>query len=157
METARQGVAADFEQEAKRLDVAREQISQYVNLLHRKQPWGWSLYEGITALEQFRDRVVQPKSMPEQVLKELDAQRWQQWQDWLPAFQSIAQMIIHPADNPLATLQLPAYTAALQDEMEASIKKLAGLLPAYQQTLHSAASALQFPLRYQTKIPSNNL
>ncbi|WP_114791846.1 DUF3320 domain-containing protein [Niabella yanshanensis] len=151
LETTRNGVVADFEQEAKRLDQVKEQISQYVNLLHQKQPWGWSLYEGITALEAYRDRPTQPKPLPEQVLQELDTQRWQQWQDWLPGFQSIAQMIIHPAENPLAALQLQGYTAALQDEIEASIKKITGLLPAYQQSVQSVASALQFPFTLSNK------
>lgn len=151
LETARQGVGANFDQEAQRLDLAKEQISLYVNLLHRKQKWGWSLYEGITALETFRDRTQQPKPLPEQVLRDLDAQRWQQWQDWLPGFQSIAQMIIHPADNPLAPLRLSGYTPALQDQISAQIQVLIALLPGYNQAIQSAASSLQFPFTVHNK------
>ncbi len=151
LETAKYTTTADFIQESQRLDAARKQISEYVNILHKKQNWGWSLYEGITALEQYREEPPTPKQVPDDVLQNLDAQRWQQWQDWLPGFQSIAQVITHPKNNPLAALQLNNYSATIQENIGTQIQQLLTVLPPYQQAIADLAKAIYFPFVLQNK------
>jgi very-short-patch-repair endonuclease len=151
LETAKLSATVDFEQEARRLDTARKQVSDYVNLLHQKQHWGWSLYDSITALEEYHEQMVKPQPIPDHIVQATDAQRWQQWQDWLPVFQSIAGNIIHPKENPLSALRLTNYTAALQESIGVQVQQLLTVLPGYEQAVLVLAAAIQFPFPLQTK------
>ena len=151
LETAKLISTVDFEQEARRLDAAKKQISDYVNLLHRQQHWGQSLYDSITALEQYRSLAVKPQPIPTHVIKALDKQWWQQWEDWVPVYQSIAGLVIHPKENPLASLQVKQYTATLQETIGTQVQQLLTALPAYQQAVMALAAAIHFPFALQTK------
>src|SRR5690606_26918457 len=54
--TAKLTQLPDFQKDAQRLDTAKKAISEYVTVLHKKQLVGWSLYDSITALENYSER-----------------------------------------------------------------------------------------------------
>lgn len=151
LETAKLTSTVDFEQEARRLDAARKQISDYVNLLHRQQHWGRSLYDSITALEQYRSLGIKPQPIPVHIIKALDKQRWQQWEDWVPIYQAIAGRVLHPKENPLASLQLKQYTATIQEGIGAQVQQLLTILPGYQQAVTALAAAIYFPFALHSR------
>lgn len=151
IETAKLPRTADFHQEAQRLDAAKKAISDYVNLLHQKQQIGWSLYDSITALENYRDKKFSKNFIPETVLQQLNATLWQQWTDWLPQFQSIARLIIHPSENPLSALNLLQYSPSVNDEISAHTQKLLNLLPDVESKSQSLAKELFSPFSIQAK------
>jgi hypothetical protein len=111
IETAKLAQTADFQQEAERLDNVKKAISNYVNILHQKQKVGWSLYDSITALENYGDKIFPKNFISEPVLQQLSPSLWQQWTDWLPQFQSIIKLLIHPSENSLTAFNLPQYSA----------------------------------------------
>lgn len=151
METAKLSRTADFQREAQRLDAAKKAISDYVNVLHQKQQVGWSLYESITALEKYRDQDFSKNYIPEAVLQQLNATLWQLWTDWLPQFQSIARLVVHPAENPLADLNLPQYSNSENEKISAQTSKLLDLLAVVENESQSLAEALYFSFSIQTK------
>ena len=145
IETAKFARTADFQQEAERLDTAKKAISDYVNVLHQKQQTGWNLYDSITALENYSDRNFPKDFISETVLQQLNATLWQQWTDWLPQFQSISKIIIHPSENPLTAFNLPQYSSSLNDVISAQTQKLLNLLPDLQSKSQAMAKAIHFP------------
>lgn len=151
IETAKLARTADFQQEAQRLDAAKKAISEYVNVLHQKQQWGWSLYDSITALENYSDKKFPNNFIAETVLQQLNPTLWQQWTDWLPQFQSILKLLIHPSENPLTALNLPQYSPLVNDKISAQTQKLLSLLPDVQSKSQSLAKAIHFPFSIESK------
>lgn len=151
IETAKLAQTIDFEQEAQRLDQAKEAISDYVNILHQKQAVGWSLYDSITALESHSDNHFSKNSISEVVIEQLNATLWQQWTDWLPQFQAIIKLITHPSDNPLATFNLPNYSLSVSDEISAQTQSLINLLPGVQAQSQLVSKAILFPFSITSK------
>lgn len=151
IETAKLARTADFQQEAQRLDTSKKAISDYVNVLHQKQQVGWSLYDSITALENYHDKKFPKNFISETVLQQLNATLWQQWTDWLPHFQSIASLIVHPSENPLTALNLPQYSPSVNDEISTNTQKLLNLLPDVESKSQSLAKAIFFPFSIHAK------
>ncbi len=151
IETAKLARTADFQQEAQRLDAAKKAISDYVNVLHKKQPTGWSLYDSITALENYRENNFTNNFIPESVLQNLNATLWQQWTDWLPQFHSIAALIVHPSENPLVALNLSQYSPSVNDEISKQTQNLLSQLPDLQGKSENLAKAIQFPFSIKAK------
>lgn len=151
IETAKLARTADFQQEAQRLDTAKKAISDYVNVLHKKQQPGWSLYDSITALENYHDKRFSKNFISETVLQQLNAILWQQWTDWLPQFQSIASLIVHPSENPLTALNLSQYSPSVNDEISANTQNLLNLLPDVESKSQSLAKTIFFPFSILAK------
>lgn len=151
IETARLARAADFQQEAQRLDAAKKAISDYVNVLHKKQPTDWSLYDSITALENYKEYNFSKNYIPESVLQNLNAILWQQWTDWLPQFYSIAALVVHPSENPLVALNLSQYSPSVKDEILIQTQELLSQLPDLQRKSESLVKAIHFPFAIQAK------
>ncbi|MEX1188159.1 MAG: DUF3320 domain-containing protein [Bacteroidia bacterium] len=151
IETAKLARTADFQQEAQRLDTAKKAISEYVNVLHQKQQIGWSLSDSITALEHYSDKNFLNNFISETVLQQVNARLWQQWTDWLPQFQSILKLLIHPSENPLTALNLPQYSPSVNDEISAQTQKQLNHLPDVQSKSQSLAKAIHFPFSIQSK------
>lgn len=151
IETAKLARTADFQQEAQRLDAAKKAISDYINVLHKKQQTGWSLYDSITALENYQEYNFPKNFIPESVLQNLNAILWQQWTDWLPQFQSIASLIVHPIENPLTALNLQQYSPSVNDEITIQTQRLLSQLPDLQSKSESLAKVIHFPFSIQAK------
>src|SRR5690606_14418372 len=90
-------------------------------------------------------------AIPEAVLNQLDTSLWQQWTDWLPQFQSIAQVILHPQENPLSKLGTSSYSPALHQAIATGTQELLQALPPLRQQLQALATALHFPFSIQTR------
>ncbi|MBO9592822.1 MAG: DUF3320 domain-containing protein [Niabella sp.] len=151
IETVKNARIADFQQEAQRLDTAKKSISEYVNVLHQKQQTGWSLYDSITALENYSVKKSPDNFIPETALQQLNATRWQQWTDWLPQFQSILKLLVHPVENPLTALSLPQYAPSVNDAILQQTQKLLTLLQEVQGKSPALANAIHFPFSIQSK------
>ena len=151
IETAKNARTSDFQQEAERLDIAKKAISNYVNVLHQKQQFGWSLYDSITALENYSENIFPKNYISETVLQQLNPTLWQQWTDWLPQFQSITKLLIHPSENSLTALNLPQYSPSVSDDISTQTQKLLNLLPDAQSKSQSLANSIHFPFPIQFK------
>jgi hypothetical protein len=151
IETAKITRTSDFQQEAERLDIAKKAISTYVNILHQKQQVGWSLYDSITALENHSENIFPKNFISDSVLQQLNPSLWQQWTDWLPQFQSITKLLIHPSDNSLTAFNLQQYSPSVSDDISDQTQKLLNLLPEVQRKSQSLAKSIHFPFSIQSK------
>ena len=119
--------------------------------MHQKQQVGWSLYDSITALENYNDKVFQKNFISETVLQQLNYILWQQWTDWLPQFQSITTLIIHPSENSLSALNLPQYSLSVSEDISTQTQKLLNLLADVQIKSQLLAKSIHFPYSIQSK------
>ena len=152
IETGKTTRTADFQQEAQRLDSSKKALSDYVNLLHKKQKIGWNLYDSITALEKFSDKTFPVNFISENILGEIDENLWQQWTDWLPQFQSITKIIVHPSENSLAALNLPQYSSSVSDDISTQTQRLVEVLHNLDLKSELLLKAIHFPFSIKSKI-----
>jgi hypothetical protein len=110
-----------------------------------------SLYDSITALEDYKNKNFSKNFIPESVLLHLDAALWQQWADWLPQFHSIAGLIVHPSENPLVAFNLSQYSPSVNDEIATHTQNLLNLLNDLQSQSENLIKSFHFPYSIQTK------
>lgn len=151
IETFRTNQNSNYLADSQRLDLAKQAISNYVNLLHKKQPFGWSLYDSITALENYPAGSFSNTIVPESVIDQLNESLWLQWNDWLPQFQSIINLIIHPSQNPLAEIKITQYSVSINESIELQTKQLLEILPKVQELSQSLSSSVHFPFSIDSR------
>lgn len=135
----------DFVEESRRLDEAKQKIGEYVNLLHRKQPVGWSLYEAISNLEALENLTFGDGEVPTEVYQTLDRATYLKWTDWLSQFKSIINLIVHPAQNPLSFLKVDHYTPSFVQETGAAVQAVLDVFSKLEVKVGFLARELRVP------------
>ncbi|MDD3586267.1 MAG: DUF4011 domain-containing protein [Thermoguttaceae bacterium] len=121
MQTAKTFADRKFESERDRLDTQRQEIAHYVEILHRRQSCGKSLFELIALYEGIDDSFV------------LKAPR--EWSDWdseaiskrgeaLERFCALAQDIPHPKEHPLCAFRRTQYTQRLRFDVSEMLNEV---------------------------------
>jgi superfamily I DNA and/or RNA helicase len=145
IETLKVERIADFQNEGERLDSAKNAISEYVNLLHKKQKFGWSLYDSISSIDNKDAENFGKKFISDHTLELLDAPLWQLWNDWLPQFQSISNVVVHPSQNPLRPFDVVNFSPTISEEITAQTQTFLMLLPDLLDKSQRLAEYVHFP------------
>ncbi|MDO5566063.1 MAG: AAA domain-containing protein, partial [Planctomycetia bacterium] len=135
MQTAKTFTDKKFERERDRLDVQRKEIARYVEVLHRKQPGGKSLYELIALYEGIDDSLI--LKVPAE------------WSDWdseaiakrseaLERFCAVVQNIPHPQDHPLRAFRRTRYTQRLRIDVSEMLSEVSKSLEVVRDDLLAA-------------------
>ncbi len=151
LDTAKYASSINFEQEAIRLDTAKKEISDYINILHQKQPFGWSLYDSITALENYKHQDIASYAINSSILQELDESLWQKWVDWVPQFQTIIRLLVHPSENPLAELNINQYHLGINEAITDQTSALIQLLREVESQAMLLSKDLNFSYSLESK------
>lgn len=128
LELVRKANKLNFDAEAERLNNAKQVISNYVETLHEKGKTGFSLYDHINAIEEYKQHNFPEYTISETVLNELDATLWQKWQDWLENFKAVSDEIVHPSKNPFRIFTIKSYSFSDFSYIENQTKQLDELL-----------------------------
>jgi len=126
-EVRRIGRDESFEQEAERLFVLRNELNNYVEALHKKYPFGFSLFDVFAAYSQL------PESedtfrFPAAEIAKLDVPKRTEWQDLAEELYTAGTIVVHPARHALKGILLPEFSQETKE-------KAAELLARYQQIL----------------------
>lgn len=89
-----------FLEEANRLDLKRKELNQYVIKLHEKSTIGWSIYDTISYLEYYNIQFSNELHVPIN-FDLLNLNKWNEWQSWITAFDSVISKIGIPNQHPL--------------------------------------------------------
>ncbi|WP_291090208.1 DUF3320 domain-containing protein [Empedobacter sp. UBA7494] len=89
-----------FLEEANRLDLKRKELNQYVIKLHEKNTIGWSIYDTISYLEYYNIQFSNELRVPIN-FDLLNLNKWNEWQSWITAFDSVISKIGIPNQHPL--------------------------------------------------------
>ncbi|MGV3765032.1 MAG: DUF3320 domain-containing protein [Chitinophagaceae bacterium] len=123
-----------FQQEADRLLALRNELNQYVAELHRKQPFGYSLYDLFTEYSQLPkgpDHVAFPTAL----LDTLTPAILVDLQELAEELQTLAGVIGAPQTHPLRAITLQQYSGSIKQELKELIESYADLLSKTAQQL----------------------
>ncbi|MES2654057.1 MAG: DUF3320 domain-containing protein [Bacteroidota bacterium] len=118
-----------FSQEANRLFALRNELNEYVEALHKKYSFGYSLYELFIAyskLSKGEDKV----NFTNNTIAELSDTQLVTWQDLVEEIQTIGATIEHPHAHPLTDIEIKVYSTQVRQEAKLLIEKL---IPLYKQ------------------------
>ncbi|MBB2147981.1 DUF3320 domain-containing protein [Pedobacter gandavensis] len=121
-EIVRSNAPEHFSLEADRLFELRNEINVYVEALHRKYPFGFSLYELFSAyaqLEQQEQRV----SFSHVEIEGVTPQRFSKWKDVLEEIQAAGNLIRHPKGHALELIDLMSYSPGFKLELKELLSK----------------------------------
>lgn len=105
----------NFAIEADRLFELRKELNHYVEALHKRYPFGYSLYDLFSAYSQLpKGKEIIRFSIDE--IEQTTPLQLTQWQDLVDEVQAIGKIIGNPADHPLQPIKLQSYTPQLKQD-----------------------------------------
>lgn len=116
-EIVRSSAPENFSTEAERLFQLRTEINTYVDVLHKKYPFGFSLYEIFSAyahLDKKEERVTFSTAAIESVRPQLLTR----WRDLVEEMHNTADLIGHPKGHALELFDIPLYSTAIKQEIK---------------------------------------
>ena len=108
LETPKYKLNSDFQEEARRLDDRRKELSKYITQLHHKNRINWSLFDSISFLEN-NDIGYEENLKVDLDFEELNLTKWNSWNDWLIPFSSVVSKIGQPNAHPLNSVKLQTH------------------------------------------------
>jgi hypothetical protein len=115
-----------FQQEAIRLHGFRSELNGYINVLHKKHPFGFSLYEAITRYLSLE--TIYEMAFPVALLNNLSPNKLTEWQDGLDKLVNVGKVCGHPYHHPLSSIYITEYSNALKENAAKNIQELLSLL-----------------------------
>lgn len=139
----------EFVQQANRFYSLRMELNTYVDTLHKKYPFGFSIYETITQYQSIdTDLEVE---FPVALVKELTEETLSQWNEAIEKLVSVGNACGHPYNHPLTGIYLSNYTAAIKEEVIEDIRSTVDLLNRIKQRIHILSGLLGENENYNKK------
>ncbi|MDR1764124.1 MAG: DUF3320 domain-containing protein [Dysgonamonadaceae bacterium] len=117
----------NFRQEAERLGRLRNELNAYIEILHRKYPFGISLYEAITRYLSIK--CGDESLFDEKLFANLTKSMVQEWQDAAESLESACKVCGHPHGHPLSEINAAQFSSQLKTEAEQVLRETLALLP----------------------------
>ena len=131
-EIVRKKSSEDFEAESKRLHTLREELRNYVDLLHRKNSIGISLYDAIYGYCN-TESIGGNFAFSQDVATLLSKAQLTIWRDILDQMQSAVNLCGSIYNHPLKEIHLPLYSISAKTEIKALLIKQIELFRAFKK------------------------
>lgn len=133
MEVARNQSGQQYQQKAERIAELRNELSQYVQALHRPQTCGVTLFE---LVNKYEENQVAPElsSFSKELLEQISPELMERQRTMIERLIAAAKAVGHPSGHPLKAIQCKQYSQKLRME-------LPGAVSAYQQALEKLGLA----------------
>lgn len=145
MEVIRKQAPYSFKSEADRLNQLRKELNQHVEALHKKQAYGYSLYD------LFNEYVQYPEAkddipFPVEELSNLDREKWNQWMDIAEELQMAAGLCGDASKrNPLYGLEPGDYSSQQKEKIRQELALFIDAREKLNQTLQQVTEMLHWP------------
>lgn len=145
MEVVRKETPENFKMEAERLNQLRKALNQHVEALHKKQDYGYSLYD------LFNEYVKYPEAKDDipfsvEELSTLDRKKWNQWIDIAESLQIAADLCGNASKrNPLYGLVLKEYNSQQKEYIRQELRSFIELRKKLNAALQEAIQILHLP------------
>ena len=110
----------DYQQQAERLHQQRMELNEYVNALHRKQPFGFSAYEAISRYEAYKDAPADVCFLPGDIAG-LTPERLTLWGDLIGELAAAEKACGGSCGHPLREIGVSNYSPALKSTLTARL------------------------------------
>ncbi|SDK96832.1 AAA domain-containing protein [Pedobacter sp. ok626] len=121
-EIARSNAPENFSLEADRLFELRNEINIYVESLHRKYPFGFSLYELFSAYSQL-EKKEQRVFFSTADIEGITPKRFGKWKDVVEEIHGVGNLIRHPKGHALELIELLSYSPGMKQELKELLGK----------------------------------
>ncbi|MDR2680317.1 MAG: DUF3320 domain-containing protein, partial [Tannerella sp.] len=116
----------NFRQEAERIHKLRNELNTYIDALHRKYPFGCSLYDAITRYLAIGN---EPETVfPQLLLKNLTEDKLSEWRDAVDSMESVGRACGHPCNHPLSEINIDGYSLAAKENAARILRETIDLL-----------------------------
>ncbi|MFB9864912.1 DUF3320 domain-containing protein [Rufibacter immobilis] len=122
----------NFEAEAERLLATRTELNGYVQALHQRYGFGFSLFEAFTHYSQLALTSDSVTFNPE-IISHLTTAQVTEWEDLVSQMQVIGSVIGHPHQHPLEAVRVTQYAQQLKTDAKQLLVSYQNLLAQYQQ------------------------
>ena len=120
-----------FQQESSRLLSLRAQLNKYVDALHKKYSFGFSMYDAITHYLSISNE--NEFAIPTDLIAELSENKLMEWKELVEEFVSYSNAYGHPHQHPLTGIKINAYSPQLKEDVTVQLKNLIVLLRKIQE------------------------
>lgn len=121
-EIARKNPPENFAAESERLHLLREELSSYVELLHKKLPSGLSLYDALYCYCGVADNESEFE-FPNAVAPELTSTKFNEWRDVVEQMQVVADVCGSIKEHPLRELKIDSYSQTAKTELKELLER----------------------------------
>ncbi|RFZ94036.1 DUF3320 domain-containing protein [Mucilaginibacter conchicola] len=125
-EVARHAPPGRYTEDAERLFNLRNELNGYVSLLHQRYPFGYSLFELITAYGNIKED--SKVSFPLDAFESLTTQQVTNWRDIAEDVEAAGKQISKPNGHALAAINIESYSPVMQQQGAELILRLQALL-----------------------------
>ncbi len=139
-EVLKHSAPEDFEQEAARLHKLRNEMNVYIDTLHKKYPFGLSIYDAIARYLSISNDT--EFTMPQELLDGLTKETILEWNDAVELMVSTGRAFGHPYNHPLTGIEISGYSSTVKDEATKLISDTIGLLSDIKSKLNVLARLL---------------
>ncbi len=140
-EIARHAPGERYTEDAERLFTLRNELNAYVSTLHQRYPFGYSLFELITAYGNIKED--SKVSFPLEAFEALTAQQVTNWRDIAEDIEAAGKQIGKPNDHALAAINIDNYSHLMQQQGQELIQRLQALLSQLRDQSDIAANLLK--------------
>ncbi|WP_205702873.1 DUF3320 domain-containing protein [Botryobacter ruber] len=141
-EVARISSPQHFESEAERLLATRTELNGYVQALHQKYSFGFSLFDAFTHYSQLAN-LPDSVTFTATALEQLTTNQVTEWQDIAEQIQVIGSVIGHPFQHPLEAVRVKQYAQQLKSDARQLLISYQSLLTQYQQDVTTVCRTLK--------------
>ena len=155
-EIIRKSSPLEFETEAERLHNQRLELNEYVNALHQKHHFGFSLYDSFTfyaELNSASDKI----SFDEKFISELSKEKFVELSDKVEELQNVGILCGHPFNHPLSQIKTITYNQQNRTIAQELISKYIELLKEKLQNKNILCELLLIEPSHLDKEKTSNL
>jgi DNA polymerase III delta prime subunit len=131
----------EYQTEAERLHTLRNELNDYVEALHKKYQFGYSLYDcftGYALLNETPDKI----NLNEIIIKESDQEKIDELVELVDELQATGTICGHPFNHPLTEIQTTSYSQQLRTKAYELISNYIDLLAELNQNREKLLSLL---------------
>lgn len=157
-EITRSNPPENFRSEAERIQNLRAELNEYVKALHKKYPFGFSLFECFSADAQM-ETVPDKVRFTDSSLNSLTKTDVTRWNEIVQEIQVIGSSLPHPHNHPLQIVKLKDYSQQVKTDANELLTNLLSQLQSYQSACDKlcAKQQIDVPVISEKQLNSLNL
>lgn len=131
----------EFELESERLHTLRNELGEYVELLHKDNSFGESLYSAICGYTQ-NESAGGDYKIDEAIISQLSKSQLVAWRDTLEQMQSIVNLCGSISSHPLRDVKLSLYSTSAKESIKEDILRKIELLKGFDDCVNALLSSI---------------
>lgn len=140
-EIVKQTSPEEFKKEAERLLKLRAELNTYTEALHKKYPFGLSLYDAVIRYQSVKGDPL--FDIPQSMLDALDKDTFLQWEEAVDTLATTTRACGHPHQHPLSEISVAEYSAALKEDADRSLAAFSDTVEAVTPQLSAFCALLK--------------